>query len=280
MHKHQSKKNMAWWQFILLILFFIGIYLAYLYVQQRSLIYYPNRTKIERTRWQATDFQEVKLHTADNLILTAWYKPAVKMAPTLIYFPGNSGNIGARVERARPYLALGWGVILVSYRGYGGNPGVPTETGLYQDAEAAFQYLKQQNISDSCMVLLGTSLGSGVAVELAQRHPKIGAVVLHAPYTNLVDLGSYHYPWLPVKWLLKDRYESLAKIKSIHSPLLILHGEKDNVIPIRYGRRLYEAANSPKEGVFYKDLGHDEFFHPEAILAAKNFVDKFVRCFK
>ena len=172
------------------------------YVMQRSFVYFPTKHLVKPDL-----FQEVELQTADGLNLVAWYVHAKEKQATLIYFHGNGGNIAMREYSAKPYLNRGMGVLLVEYRGYGGNPGKPSEDGLYHDAEAAYQFLLQQNVAPECLIVFGESLGSGVAVELARRHT-VGGVILQASFTSATSVGQKHYPFLPVKLLMKDQYQS------------------------------------------------------------------------
>ncbi len=157
-------------------------------------------------------------------------------------------------------------MLLIAYRGFSGNPGLLSETGLYQDGRAALKFLQQQSVPNRCLILLGNSLGSGVAVQLATE-THVGAVILKAPYTSLAAVGKKHYPLLPVNWLLKDRYDSIKKITKIHAPLLIVHGRDDHLIPVEQGEKLYQQALPPKRLILL-DKGHYNFvIRPAAIEA-------------
>jgi len=181
---------------------------------------------------------------------------------TIVYFHGNGGHIGYRGGKVRPYLDAGYGMLLVSYRGYGGNPGSPTEDGLYADGHAAMAFLAEQGVAPGQTVVYGESLGTGVAVQIALDQARAGtpveAVVLEAPFTSTVDAGSNHYPWLPVRWLMKDRFDSLSKIAGIQAPLLIIHGGRDRVVPFRQGKALYAEAVAPKESLWIPDADHND----------------------
>lgn len=247
-------------QFIakLLLGFLIGYALIMLaaYFQQRALIYLPSKLRPIPKEWGMSDIQEIKLKTKDGLTLLSWYKPAEKGQPTFLYFQGNAGHIGLRSEIVRPYLEKGYGVLLLGYRGYNNNPGKPSEQGFYLDADAAWNFLTKQT-SSRCIILFGESLGTGVAIEMAKQR-QAGALVLIAPYTSMTELGSYHYPYLPVNYLLKDRFDSAAKIVSIKIPLLVLLAENDFIIPPYLSRNLFAVANPPKEIFIYKNIGHNE----------------------
>jgi len=241
----------------------IGVYvlmLAAVYLFQRNLIYMPDRTRPEPAQFGVPEMRPVTLETDDGLRLLAWWRPPLRIgAPVLIHFHGNAGHIGYRGGKIRAYLDEGWGVLLTTWRGYSGNPGNPTEAGLYADAGAALDLLAGQGIAPGQMVLYGESLGSGPAVEMATRIAA-GALVLEAPFTSLPDAGTGHYPIFPVRLLSRDRFDNLAKIATVKSPLLVIHGERDRVIPTSHGRRLLAAANQPKLGEFPAQAGHNNLY--------------------
>ncbi len=233
-------------------------------VIQRSLMYFPDPSLPSPAAAGAPGFQAVTYQTADGLELVSWYRPA-KKGPTgrdlatIVYFQGNGGNIAGRIFKTRPLFEAGYGLMLVGYRGYGGNPGKPSEEGLYYDARAAMAYLQDQGLAMDDLVLLGESLGSGVAVRMAWE-TRVRAVMLEAPYTSTVDVGQSAYFFLPVGLLMYDRFPSIDLIADIQAPLLVVHGEQDGVIPTRLGRRLFQAASQPKEAHFLPGAGHNDMF--------------------
>ncbi len=224
-------------------------------MMQRSLMYFPDSDLMSLPE----GFQAVNVRTSDHYELISWYHPAQNGYPTLVYFQGNGGNISHRIHKTRPLFEAGYGLMLVGYRGYGGNPGSPTEDGLYLDARAALDFLKARGIPKEQLVLVGESLGSGVAVRMASEI-KVKAVILEAPYTSTVDVGQAAYFFLPVRLLMYDRFPSIDLIGRIQAPLLLIHGEADNIIPIRFGRRLFEAAKQPKAAHFIAGAGHNDLF--------------------
>ena len=224
-------------------------------VMQRSLMYFPDSNLPPPPE----GFQAVTATTSDRLELISWYRPALNGHPTLVYFQGNGGNISHRIYKTRPLFEAGYGLLLVGYRGYGGNPGKPTEGGLYEDARAALKFLKERKIPKEQLVLIGESLGSGVAVRMASE-TRVKGLILEAPYTSTVDVGQSAYFFLPVRLLMYDRFPSIELIDSIQSPLLLIHGEADSIIPIRFGRQLFEAAREPKEAHFITGAGHNDLF--------------------
>ena len=215
-----------------------GVYVvivAALFVFQRNLMYYPDTTVPSPAASGVSEMEAVSLATDDGLRLLAWYRAAVEGRATVVYFHGNGGHLGHRGDKVRPYLDAGLGVLLVSYRGYAGNPGSPTEDGLYADGRAALDFLAERGVGPAGVVLYGESLGSGVAVELAHRRAAsepVAAVVLESPFSTVPDVAQAHYPFVPARWMVKDRFDSVAKIAAIGAPLLILHGVRDRVSPI------------------------------------------------
>ena len=247
--------------------------LAVLYFMQRSMIYHPDPTRPEPAAWNVPDMSSVTLRTDDDLSLLAWWKPPADGRPVIVFFHGNGGHIGYRGSKVRGFLDRGYGVLLVAWRGYGGNEGKPTEAGLYADGHGALRFLDQQGIGKKKIVLYGESLGSGVAVELASR----GAgqiLVLEAPFTSLAAAAADRFPLFPVRWLIHDRFDSQSKIGKVTLPLLIIHGEADMVLPVSLGRALLEKANEPKKGVFIQKAGHNNLYDFGAGGIVLAFLDK------
>ena len=227
-------------------------------VFQRSLLYHPGGALPDPAEAGATGMQVVKLTTADGLALAAWYAAARPGQGTIVYFHGNAGSIVGRLDKTRAFVEAGYGLLLVEYRGYGGNPGNPTEDGLYADARAAYGFLiGTEGIDPRRIAVLGESLGSGVAVWLAHGQP-VGAVILEAPYTSIADVAKRTYFFLPVDLLLRDRFDTIARIAAIDAPLLLVHGERDRVIPADLGREVFAVAREPKEGHFLPGAAHND----------------------
>lgn len=239
----------------LLVIYLLLVIVIYLF--QRSILYLPNtsRPTLDRAKYQ--NMHEILLKTSDGLSLLSWYKPALADQPTIIYLQGNAGNISDRLPVVHAYIDKGYGVLLVGYQGYGGNPGKPTERGLKESLRVTWQFLKEQGINDCCIVLFGESLGTALAIELASKQ-QVGAIILQSPFTSMVDLGYYHYPFLPVGLLLKDRYDVIPKIANVKSPVLFLIAEKDLVVPSKFSKQLYDRIYAPKRYVVYKQANHDD----------------------
>ncbi|MFQ5618193.1 MAG: alpha/beta hydrolase [Rhodospirillales bacterium] len=238
------------------------VLVAALYVFQRNIMYFPDASVPSPVHSGVPEMQPVTLETEDGLKLLGWYR-AVEGQPVVVYFHGNAGNIGARGFKARAFLDAGFGMLLVSYRGYGGNRGSPTEEGLYADGRAALDFLEVQGVAPEQTVLYGESLGTGVAVqmasEMASENP-VGALVLEAPLTSMDDVAAHHYPYVPARWLIKDHFDSAAKIAGINTPLLIIHGDRDRTIPMKFGRMLFKAAVEPKESRWLEGGNHEDLF--------------------
>lgn len=250
--------------------------LVLLAVFQRSLMYHPNAARPEPAASGVPEMTPVTLETDDGLSLLAWWRPpASGRTPVLLYLHGNAGNLAHRADKVRPYLDAGWSVLLVAWRGYSGNPGRPSEQGLYRDGRAAMAFLGRQGIAPGRVVLYGESLGSGVAVQLAaERTP--GALVLEAPFSSLVDAGAAHYPVFPVRWVVRDRFDSAAKIAAVRAPVLVMHGERDRVVPPALGRRLLDTAREPKQGLFVPAAGHNDLYDFGVAPAVIEFVRRYL----
>ncbi len=243
-----------------------------LYVFQRNLLYHPSAAMPTPAESGVPEMDVVSLETADGLRLTSWYRPAADGLPTMVYLCGNAGHIGYRAFKVRHFLDAGYGVLLVGYRGFGGNPGRPSETGLYHDGRAALRFLEGEGVTADRTVLYGESLGTGVAVHLAYEQAKnrpVAAVLLEAPYTSITDIAAHHYPFAPAKWLVKDRFDTESKIAAIAAPVLMFQAENDRITPVRYGKQLFDAAVEPKEARWFPSGGHNELYDagaPDVIL--------------
>jgi fermentation-respiration switch protein FrsA (DUF1100 family) len=244
-----------------------------LYLFQRQLLYLPDRARPELAGMAQLGVREVVLSTEDGLSLLSWYLAPRPGRPVIAYFHGNGGHIGYRVARLLHFAREGYGVLMPEYRGYGGNPGNPSEAGFYADGRAALAFLEREAVSPSRLVLYGESLGSGVAVELAARHAA-GALILEAPPTSVAEVAQCHFPYVPAARLVTDRFDSLSRIGGVKAPILILHGERDRVVPVRFGRALYNAAPEPKEAWFAPEGGHEDLARYGAIAAAIAFIER------
>jgi fermentation-respiration switch protein FrsA (DUF1100 family) len=255
------------WLFIMAAAGYLGIG-AVMFFVQRSLMYFPDR---QRTPPAAAGFpqaEEVWLDTADGERVIAWHVPPRDGKGVVIYFHGNGGALNLRVDRFQRIIAQGYGLLALSYRGYGGSTGSPTEAGLIEDARAAYAYAAQRYPR---IALWGESLGTGVAVALAAEKP-VERVILESPYTSTVDIAAANYWFLPVRLLMKDQFRSDLRIVNVKAPVLILHGEADGIIPIGYGERLFAMAPGKKQMARFAGGEHVDLDRHGAMDAALKFL--------
>ena len=250
-----------------------GALVGGLYVFQRQLLYFPDRARPELLGLEQLGVREAMLETEDGLSLLSWYLPARPRRPVIAYFHGNGGHIGYRAERLLRFAREGFGVLMPEYRGYGGNPGTPTEAGFYADGRATLAFLDREGVAANRLVLYGESLGSGVAVALAVQH-EIAALILEAPPTSVAEIAQCHFPYVPASRMVVDRFDSLSRIGKVKAPILVLHGERDRVVPVRYGRALFDAAPEPKEGWFAPEAGHENLARYGSLDAVVAFIDR------
>lgn len=236
---------------------YLGI-AGYMYAYQDRLMYDPDPARTDPRAIGLAHAEEVTLAAADGTRLVAWYTPAREGAPTILFLHGKGGSLKGRTDRYRYYTGEGFGVLFLSWRGYGGSGGAPSEPGFNQDADAAYDFLMARGVAPEKLFLVGESLGTGLAVQLAARKP-VKAVALEAPYDSVAAVAADRYWWLPVQYLIKDRFDALAAIGNVHVPILIHHGDADTTIPIVFGRRLFAAAREPKQFIELKDGTHNIF---------------------
>jgi fermentation-respiration switch protein FrsA (DUF1100 family) len=237
-----------------------GGLLALIWTQQRKLIYFPSQ-QVPPVEALLPAADEVAFTTADGLLLNGWFVPAFGGSEigTVLVTNGNAGNRADRAPLAAALAAEGFSVLLFDYRGYGGNPGRPSEHGLIADARAALAYLQGREDTDpERIIYFGESLGTGVAVALAAEQPP-AALALRSPFTSLGDVARWHYPFLPVGLMLRDTFNSEQRITDVQCPLLVLAGSRDGVIPEALSRRLFDAAlQKRKRLVIIDGAGHND----------------------
>lgn len=249
-------KRTARWTLTLLALLYASA-TGYMYAAQESFIFKPDPV-VKPISDIFPSAQEISIKVDSELSLQAWYKPASDDAPTLVMFHGNAGNLSTRPRFIDIFDDDQRGVLIFSWRGFGSNPGTPSEQGLYDDARAVLGWLNQQGVLDDQILIYGESLGSGVAVQIATERDLRG-IILAAPYTRIADLAKQDYPWLPVDLLLKHRFDSIEKIDTVTEPLVVLHSKDDRVIPYVLGEQLFTAAKEPKRFQSYTDRKHTGF---------------------
>jgi uncharacterized protein len=257
------------WLIVIGLLGYGGL-LALMYVFQRSLMYFPDARRTLPALAGLPQAEEVHLTSSDGEKLIAWHVAPRAGKPLVIYFQGNAGGLDLRVGRFRWLIADGTGLLALCYRGYGGSTGRPSEVGLIRDAAAAYDFAAAR-YAPSRIVPFGESLGTAVAIALAADH-KVAGVILDAPFTSAADVGAAAYFFAPVRWLIKDAWRSDRRVGQIHAPVLVLHGERDRVVPIRFGERLFALANEPKHMVRFPAGGHVNLDDHGAVDAVKKFL--------
>ena len=244
-----------------------------LYIFQRDFLYQPpQHFRTAPAAAGLPEAQEVILATQDGEKVVAWYVPPHDNKPVVIFFHGNGDTLALRAARLRAVIADGTGLLAVSFRGYAGSSGHPTEQGLILDALAAYDYAAAR-FAPQRIVVWGFSLGTGPAVALASKRP-IGKLILEAPYTSTADIAASDLPFIPVRLLMIDQFRSDERIGKVHAPLLIMHGGDDPGINIRFGRRLFALANEPKRFVEFPDGGHFDLDNFGASTVAMKFINE------
>ena len=217
-------------------------------------------------------YEDVYIPVNKQIKLKSWFSYNALNKKTILFFHGNAGDLYSRVYKLNSFYNLNTNFLIISWRGFSGNNGKPTEKGLYKDAEKAVQWLENKGITKKDIILYGESLGTGIAVELASKD-NFSGVILESPYTSMVDMGKRFYPFIPVSLLQRDRYNSIKKIKKINSPILVLHGKADTLVPFYMGRKIYESANEPKYSYFPTFDNHMMAYDQSMINALKNFLN-------
>jgi fermentation-respiration switch protein FrsA (DUF1100 family) len=246
---------------VLLLAAMAGLLLVVLVATfQRRLIYVPSGLPGSPAAVGLPQGREISVPTADGLTLSAWFVPsnAAEPGPAVLFLPGNGGNRALRAPLAAALSRARLSVLLLDYRGYGGNPGSPSESGLAADARAGLAALRRfPEVDPERILYFGESLGTGVAVTLATESPPV-ALILRSPYSSLTAVAGLHYPFLPVRWILRDRFESIARITDIGAPLLIVAGDSDGIVPASESRRLFDAASEPKRFILFPGAAHND----------------------
>ncbi len=254
-------KGKMMWHMLGVLLFLYGGLVLWLYFFQSRLIYFPESGReIAATPVQAgLSYEDVQLVTADGVKLHGWYVPAPESRGAVLFFHGNAGNVSHRLNSVQMFHRLGYSVLIFDYRGYGNSEGTPGEQGTYRDSEAAWQYLVEQRQIPPCrIVIYGESLGGSIASWLAARQ-KPAVLVIASSFTSVADLGQQLYPYLPVRWLVRIRYDTRDNLSAVSVPVLIAHSPEDDVIPFAHGRALFEAAHLPKQFLELSG-GHNDGF--------------------
>jgi hypothetical protein len=257
-----------------ILIFIFAVYLVitlFLYFFQRNLLYYSTANNYSGDRLVVL-IEKVKIKTKDNIELLSWYhKKNINDYKTILFLHGNAGTLEDRIHKINHFKDIDINFLLLSWRGFSGNNGDPSEKGIYEDARSAVRWLKNKGVVEKNIIIYGESLGTGAAVEIAQNNDFAG-VILESPFTSMIDVGKTKYPFFPVRLLLKDKYESDKKIKNIKSPILILHGEVDRIVPFWMGKKMYKLANEPKYSYFSKYDDHMMEYNEKLLNKLKKFI--------
>ena len=258
--------------FIFLSLIFYLLILLFMYIFQRTFMYHPNVKNTDSTTVQFK-YKEVYIESEKDIKLKSWHSYLNPNKKTILFFHGNAGELGARTYKLNKFNDLDLNFLIISWRGFSGNNGKPTEQGLYKDAQKAVEWLEKKGINKKDIILYGESLGTGIAVELATKNEYSG-IILESPYTSMIDMGKRFYPFLPISILQKDKYNSLKKLSMIKSPILVLHGKSDKLVPFYMGKKIYDAANEPKYYYFPEFDNHMMTYDQDMLKILSNFVNE------
>ena len=255
----------------------IGILVIYisllvlLFIFQRNLMYHPEENNYSGDKLEV-EVEKVKILTSDGINLLGWFhKKDLKRFKTIIYFHGNAGKLENRIHKLNHFKDMDVNFLIIAWRGFSGNKGKPSEKGLYIDANSAIKWLKKLGLKEKDIILYGESLGTGVATEIAQSNNYAG-LILETPFTSMIEAAKNFYPYIPVSLLLKDKYDNQNKIKNINTPVLVMHGEVDQIVPFWMGKKIYEIANQPKYSHFTKFDDHMMEYDEKLLYALKTFV--------
>ena len=231
-----------------------------LFFIQRKILFNTVGKPKKPAEYNLKNVEEIKIPTVDGLKLLAWYSKPKSNLPVLLYFHGNSFDIGERAYRIKKYIDKGWGVVLLAWRGYSGNEGNPSEKNLYIDGDSAVKWIKKNlNYDYNDIIIYGESLGSGVAVELGTNY-KFKSIILEAPFTSIPDIAQKRYKIFPLRKLVLDKFDNYEKIDKILSPLLIISGKNDEIVPHSHSIKLYSKAIEPKHSVFIDEAMHNNLY--------------------
>ena len=257
--------------------FVIGIVAVYLlvlillFIFQRNLMYLPLENNYSGDKLEV-EVEKVKIVTSDNINLLGWFhKKDLNKFKTIVYFHGNAGTLENRVHKLNHFKDMDVNFLIIAWRGFSGNKGKPSEKGLYIDANSAIVWLKKLGLVEKDIILYGESLGTGVATEIAQSNNYAG-LVLETPFTSMIEAAKNFYPYIPVSLLIKDKYDNQKKIKNINTPVLVMHGEVDQIVPFKMGKKIYEIASQPKYSYFTKYDNHMMEYDDKLVFALSSFI--------
>ena len=249
------------------------IIILFVYFYQRNLLYHPSENNYLNDKI-TFNYEEIFIEIDKKIKLKSWFiKKDLNKFKTILIFHGNAGNLFNRVYKMNELNKLDVNILLISWRGFSGNKGKPTEKNLYRDADEAVKWLNNRGAISKNIILYGESLGTGVATELGTSNA-FGGIILESPFTSIANAAKIYYPYLPINIILKDRYDSIGKIKNITTPILIMHGKMDNIVPQQMGLELFEKANNPKYSYFPEEDDHMMNYNKQLLNKIKLFINK------
>jgi len=255
--------------------FYLG-FLAYGTYYQRDMLYFPNSTyQTPEEAGAHSSLHEMEVTTEDNLKIKGWYAPATTKPATIVFFHGNADHLSNLIHLAGPYIDDGYGFLIAEYRGYSRMTGKPTENGLYADARAYVHGLFDKGVDVDHLIVMGHSLGAAVATQVAREFHPAGLVLL-APFTSAPNMAEERYPYFPVHLLMFDQFANDEKLSVMSTPLMIIHGSDDHVVPLAHGKELFEMAQEPKRLRVLEGHDHGDLFY-DSYLYITNFADEYVK---
>ena len=256
--------------FFQIVIFLYVLILIFLYFYQRNLLYHPKENNYFGDQL-LVNIERVKIKTDDNIELLAWFhKKDLQKYKTVLFFHGNAGSLENRIHKLNHFKKMDVNFLIIAWRGFSGNKGKPSEKGLYEDGRSGLNWLIRKGVKEENIVIYGESLGTGVATHLSQNRNFAG-VILETPFTSMIDAAKTFYPYIPVGLLLKDKFDNKSKIKNIKVPILIMHGEADQIVPFFMGKKMYEKANMPKYSYFTKHDNHMMEYDENLVKALNSF---------
>ena len=245
------------------------------YFNQNNLVYVPTKGSNYTPSNYNIIYEDITLTTEDNEEIKSWFIPHNNPRATLLFLHGNGGNLSSRLDSINIFHQLGLSVFIIDYRGYGDSSGIATENGTYIDAETAFYFLKnEKNISEDDIIIFGRSLGGAVAIWLAKKYKSL-ALIVESSFTSIIDMGKHNYPYLPITILANIYYPSIERVPNIDIPILLIHSKEDDIVPYKFGRALFEAANEPKHFLEIYGLHNDGYLTSGAVYTEG--IDKFLK---
>lgn len=263
---------MAIIKFIISALLLLAGVLLLLRIFENRLVFYPYKypTGTWRPEWFGLALEDCWFTTADGVKLHGWFLKQENAVATLLWCHGNAGNISDRLDNLQRLAQLPVNVFIFDYRGYGRSDGTPSEPGVYRDAGAAYDFLLTRGISPDALIIFGRSLGAAVALELASRRECAG-VILESAFTNAADMAGEMFPFLPARFVMKSKFDNVANVQKLKAPLLVIHGDADNIVPFRLGQKLFEAAKEPKSFYRIENANHNDTY----LVGGQPYFDRF-----